>query len=62
MSKMPVVNEDLCIGCGHCNEVCPQVFELVDEKSQVIGPDKCGTCNCQEAIDTCPVQAISWKE
>jgi ferredoxin len=62
MSKMPVVNDDLCIGCGHCNEVCPQVFELVDEKSQVIGPDKCGTCNCQEAIDTCPVQAISWKE
>lgn len=59
---MPIVNEDLCIGCGHCNEVCPQVFELVDETSQVIGPDKCGTCNCQEAIDTCPVQAISWKE
>jgi ferredoxin len=43
-------------------EVCPKVFELVDEKSNVIGPDKCDTCNCQEAVDTCPVLAISWEE
>lgn len=59
--RIPFVDEDLCIGCGHCTEVCPQVFELnADDKSTVVGPDKCGTCNCQEAIDTCPVQAITW--
>jgi ferredoxin len=28
----------------------------------VIGPGQCGTCNCQDAIDSCPVQAISWGE
>jgi len=61
MSK-PVVNEDLCIGCGHCAELCPLVFALEDEKSWVIGSDQCGSCNCQEAIDTCPAQAISWNE
>jgi ferredoxin len=62
MAKRPDVDQDLCIGCGHCAELCPQVFELEDEKSRVIGPDRCDTCNCQEAIDTCPVQAISWSE
>ena len=60
--RKPIVNEDLCIGCGHCVEVCPKVFELESEKSQVTGPGNCGSCNCQEAIDTCPVQAISWSE
>jgi len=63
MPKRPVVDYEACIGCGHCAEVCPLVFELGDdEKSSVIGPDRCGACNCQEAIDTCPVQAISWSE
>jgi ferredoxin len=60
--KSPVVDQNLCIGCGHCAEVCPKVFELEDEKSEVIGPDNCDTCSCQEAIGTCHVQAISLSE
>lgn len=54
----PTVDMDLCIGCGSCVEVCPKVFELRDDKAWVVGPDKCGTCNCEEAADICPVEAI----
>jgi len=60
--KIPVVDQDACIGCGACVEECPEVFELKDEKAHVVNPDKCNTCNCQEAIDICPVTAISWSE
>jgi len=56
----PVVNVDLCEGCGSCQELCPEVFLVGDDgKVQIIGPDKCNTCNCQEAADLCPVQAIT---
>ena len=60
--KIPVVDYETCIGCGSCPEICPEVFELRDDKAWVIGGEKCGTCDCQEAIDICPVQAISWSE
>jgi ferredoxin len=60
--KRPGVDWGACIGCGSCVEVCPEVFELRDDKAWVIGPDKCDTCNCQEAVDICPVQAISLVE
>ena len=25
------VNKDLCIGCGACQAVCPEVFEIEDD-------------------------------
>jgi ferredoxin len=57
--KKPIVDWDLCIGCGSCAELCPEVFQLRDEKAYVIAPDKCEDCNCQEAADICPVAAIT---
>ena len=64
MAKTVVVNQEDCIGCGNCAELCPTVFKLdeVLEKSQVImpsgGPEDC----IADAIDQCPVSAISWQE
>ncbi|HAR99627.1 MAG: hypothetical protein US57_C0013G0026 [Candidatus Moranbacteria bacterium GW2011_GWC2_37_73] len=57
----PVVNEDLCIGCGTCESLCPTAFKMENGKSHVI-VEQCGDCDCQETVDSCPVNAISIEE
>ncbi len=59
----PVVDEEKCIGCGNCAEICPAVFQLKDEKSHVIDPDACEFTECCEAAaENCPVEAITLEE
>jgi len=55
----PVVNMDLCIGCGLCTELCPNVYELRDDKAWVKDEKACDSCDCQQSVDSCPVQAIT---
>lgn len=55
----PTVDQELCIGCGACQEICPEVFEVQDDKAEVIGPNRCDTCQCEEAMASCPVDAIT---
>lgn len=54
----PKVNEELCIGCGTCESLCPSVFKVENGKSHVVG-EGCADCNCQEAADSCPTTAIT---
>lgn len=54
----PKINEDLCIGCGLCESICPNVFKLEEGKAKVID-EECKNCNCQEAAENCPANAIS---
>jgi ferredoxin len=59
---MVKVDKDKCIGCGACAATCPEVFELgADGKSHVkAGADtKKNAKGIKEAIDNCPVEAIS---
>ncbi len=60
----PIVNQELCIGCGTCEGICPEVFKLDDGKSTVIPlPDYSALKDkIQQAIDACPVQCISLEE
>ena len=56
----PAVDQDLCVGCGLCEQVCPDVFEIAaDGKASVKGgADDSADC-IQDAVDQCPVGAIS---
>jgi len=71
MVRAAFVDKNICIGCKVCKETCPSVFSVKgdpnfdmdfksftnDEIDQEPIADK-----VQEAIDSCPVQCISWKE
>lgn len=59
--KTLTINKDLCIGCGLCQSICPEVFLLGGNfKSEAVGECQ-DEKKCQEAIDSCPVNAISWR-
>jgi len=61
--KIPHVNEDACIGCVLCTQICPKVYEMMDNgKSHVTNPAGDSKEKIQESIDACPVKSIEWKE
>jgi ferredoxin len=63
MAKTVVVDEEKCSGCGTCVAIAEDCFALDDdtEKAKVISQTACSEDQIQEAIDTCPEEAISWQ-
>lgn len=54
------VDAEACIGCGVCVNICPDVFEMKDDKAVAyvaVVPTEAEN-SCQEAADSCPVTAI----
>ena len=57
-----IVDRDACIGCGLCESICPEVFELDGENIAVVMVDVIpqeSEDTAIEAQDECPVSAIT---
>jgi ferredoxin len=63
MAREVYVDQDVCIGCGLCTNLVPEVFRLndngVSEPYNQSGSDE---AKIQEAIDSCPVNCIHWAD
>ncbi len=57
--KVKVIKEK-CIGCGLCESLCPEIYEMKDGKAIVKKTNTDKKC-AKEAADSCPVQAIEIK-
>ncbi len=57
---MKVSINDECTVCGICEEICPEVFELGEEKAEVkVNPiPEQHEEECREAAEECPSDAI----
>jgi ferredoxin len=57
-----IVDPDLCIGCGLCEDTCPEVFRMNDDGiAYVIDPDPAPETygDIEGCVELCPVEAIS---
>lgn len=56
---MVSVDKETCIGCGLCESICEQVFEMKDGKAHVKkGQEKSKIPCVKESVESCPVSAI----
>jgi ferredoxin len=55
-----VVIEEGCTACALCEQICPEVFEMVDDLAKVkAGADfNANEEKVREAADSCPVTVI----
>lgn len=58
MFNMIKIDKAKCIGCGLCPSLCPEVFEMGSDGKAFVKVQK-KIPSVKEAIDSCPVSAIS---
>ncbi|HNY12037.1 MAG TPA: ferredoxin [Candidatus Wallbacteria bacterium] len=57
---MIVISND-CTGCGICADSAPAIFKVGDDGTAKVINQNGDKAKVQEAIDSCPVSAISMK-
>jgi len=57
MSKVSV-DASTCVGCGLCEQSCPEVFEVQGDGIAHVKAQGCTNCNLQEVAEQCPVNSI----
>lgn len=74
MSRIPVVDQDQCISCEVCTQICPEVFRMEgdheqghdhahgEHKSFVYDPTGAAESKIEEAMDNCPAACIYWQD
>ena len=64
MNMFVMVDQDECLGCGSCEAVAPEVFEMngdgkAEAPNEVTDAQK---DSVEEAMSMCPVNCIHWEE
>ena len=60
MTRTVTVDQEACIGCGNCQDVCPEVFAIEgDGKSHVKKSAPLDKKCVIAAAENCPVTAIT---
>lgn len=64
MATKIVIDEDECIGCESCVEICPDAFEFDEDSEKALVKDSAsGDEECiDEAIASCPAECIDKEE
>jgi len=63
MAKQLTINEEACLGCEACVELCPEVFGLDNLGKAYVMAVEGGSEKCvEEAMAACPAVCISYEK
>ncbi len=54
--RVPVIDEEKCVGCGLCGKKCPMAAVSIENKKAIINKDNCN--HCGRCITECKLGAI----